>query len=567
MADRKRTGVGGARYTPLLWLGLSLLATALLLPSALRPPPDAANTSAQFSPDAPPDDDPQAIIQSLQQAASRTAGARTGDVVETTTTLPPVTAPSRGQCFGDPPRQTDSLYAAPCQPAFVGDNGGATYTGVTEEEVRVGVVVCSDTTDTGYTGITPDEPPEGEVENDRARTWRVLQKYFNTNFELYGRKIRFVHIEPESNDATSGPACADTTYRNAAVRAAEEFGVFGILSEHPSVHQEGVRRHLMMGGIFGAPQSYYADNYPYEHAWEMDGTKLGVFLTDLLCRQVIGKNAEFAGDPTMHARKRTLGLILFQGEVHDYPTEEVQQNLRNACGTEWDEVVRLNTYDNNRNQTLATAIATMKANGITTVMLALDFLTAGILTHQATQQQYFPEWIVCGCGAIDRNQLIQLFFDGANQWSHAFGIMPQEIARPPEATDWWRAYKSVDPANDPNTSVGKYAFPSMLQYVNGIQRAGPNLTPETFMQGLQSMPRRPPDPIWSIGGGYGPNDYTYSDYVSLVWYDPTAPAPDERNLPGAYRHLDGGRRYAVGEIPTEPLPWFREGINSAPEDD
>jgi hypothetical protein len=107
----------------------------------------------------------------------------------------------------------------------------------------------------------------------------------------------------------------------------------------------------------------------------------------------------------------------------------------------------------------------------------------------------------------------------------------------------------------------------MLQYVNGIQRAGPNLTPETFMRGLQSMPKRPPDPIWSIGGGYGPNDYTYSDYVSLVWYDPTAPAPDERNIPGAYRHLDGGRRYAVGEIPSEPLAWFREGINSAPEDD
>src|SRR5687767_2525254 len=85
MVERGRTGVGGARYTPLLWLGMSLVATALFLPSALRPPPDAANTSAQFSPDAPPDDDPQAIIQSLQQAASRTAGARTGEALETTT--------------------------------------------------------------------------------------------------------------------------------------------------------------------------------------------------------------------------------------------------------------------------------------------------------------------------------------------------------------------------------------------------------------------------------------------------------------------------------------------------
>ena len=136
-------------------------------------------------------------------------------------------------------------------------------------------------------------------------------------------------------------------------------------------------------------------------------------------------------------------------------------------------------------------------------------------------------------------------------------------SRPP---DWYRAYKSIDPNNDPNESVAKYMFLHALQYVNGLQMAGPGLTPDNFLNGLFKMPHRVPEPIWSIGGGYGPGDYTYADYVSLVWYDPTMPAPDELGQPGAYRHLNGGQRYKIGDIPTEALPWFTEGIASPPED-
>ena len=566
------------RLTPLAWLSVALVATVIVLPSSLRPPPDQTNTSAEFSPDAPPDDAPEAIIQSLQQAASQTAGGRreiveqgaAAAVTTTTTTLPPpIEKPSKGQCFGDPPRQTDSFYAAPCAPAFVGDNGGSTYTGVDTEEVRVAVIPCSDTTDAGYTGPTPHEPPEDEVEGAKARTYRVLQKYFNENFELYGRKIRFVPVEPEANDAGSGPACAATTYRTAMVRAAEEYDVFGAISEHPSVHEEGLRRKLMMGGIFGAPASFYTDNYPYEHAWEMGAFPLGNLLAEFLCKQVVGQPPQFNEQMDInfdYSAPRKLGLILFEGDVHNFSDQDAQDAFMEECGEEWDVIIRLNTYDNNRNQALATGIATMKAENVTTVMLALDFLTAGVLTHQSTQQQYWPEWLMCGCGAIDRNELIQLFFD-TNQWKHAFGVYPQEIARPQQATDWWRAYKSVDPDNDPNESVAKYLFQTMQQYVNGIQRAGPTLTPETFMQGLISMGYREPVPKWSIGGGYGPGDYTYGDYVSLVWFDQLEPAPDERNQPGAYRHMFGGQRYKLGEIPEGDLPWFEEGIAGPPPEE
>ena len=292
MADSRH---GRSRVAPLVWLGAGLVAVVVVLPSVRRPPPDTANTSAEFSPDAPPDESPDAIIQSLRQAASRTAGGRSeqaiveAEAVATTTTLPPPQeAASRGTCSGKPPRQTDSLYSAPSAPAFVGDNGGATYQGVTAEEIRIAVIPCSDTTDTSYEGITPDEPPATGVEDSRDRTWRVMQKYFNTNYELYGRKIRFVHVEPDA-DPTSGPACSYTGYRNAMAEAANTYNVFGVISEHPAVHLEATRRQLMGGGIYGPRNDYFENAYPYEFSWVMDGDKLVKLGNELLCKQVVDR--------------------------------------------------------------------------------------------------------------------------------------------------------------------------------------------------------------------------------------------------------------------------------------
>lgn len=548
------------RFQPLVALAVAIVCAVVFLPSVLRPPPDQTNASAEFSPDAPPEENPDAIIQSLRQAGSRTAGA-VGEIDDGQ--LPPLDAPelrpSKGGCFGDPPRQIDSLYAAPCEPAFKGDNGGATYHGVTRETVGIGTITCSGTLQTTYDGPVPQTKPV-TAEDSRDRTWRVMQQFFNQNYEFYGRTLQIYSVRPV-NDPASGPACAYTSFKAGMARLADEFKVFGALTEHPAAQLEGIRRKLMMGGIYGARPDFYADNFPHVHSWVMDAGKLVRFGNELLCKQVVGKNAVHAGDAEYRLRKRKLGLILFMGDGHETGPDYINNDFMAQCGHKYEEVIILNTYDNQRNQTLATAIATMKGKGVTTLALGLDYLTAGILTHQATQQQYFPEWFVCGCGEIDRNELVELFFD-PTQWQNAFGLTGAEIARPQEYTDWWRAYKSIDPNNDPNESVAKYAYMHLLQYMNGLQRAGPKLTPQSFMEGLMSMPKRTPVPKWSIGGGYGPGDYTYSDYVSLVWYDPFKPAPDERGQPGAYRHLNGGQRYALGQIPTEPLPWFEDRSDS-----
>src|SRR5207253_2591237 len=51
--------------------------------------------------------------------------------------LPPaIKTPSTKRCIGKPPRQTEDPLAPPCVASFAGDNFGATYQGVSKDEVN-----------------------------------------------------------------------------------------------------------------------------------------------------------------------------------------------------------------------------------------------------------------------------------------------------------------------------------------------------------------------------------------------------------------------------------------------
>jgi hypothetical protein len=55
-------------------------------------------------------------------------------------------------------------------------------------------------------------------------------------------------------------------------------------------------------------------------------------------------------------------------------------------------------------------------------------------------------------------------------------------------------------------------------------------------------------------------DYNGSDDATMIWWDPSAPAgtEDETGNPGtgAYRYVDGGKRYLSGQWPDEKVKWF-----------
>jgi hypothetical protein len=204
-----------------------------------------------------------------------------------------------------------------------------------------------------------------------------------------------------------------------------------------------------------------------------------------------------------------------------------------------------------------TVMARMKAEGVTTIVIAHNTIATGILFTAATQNNYFPEWIIPTPYAVDFNNYGQL--EPREQMDQVFGFSMWEMARPQTETDCYVAYRTVDPYSAPDGTVCDLIFPYLLQMVGGIQAAGPNLTPQTFRDGLFSLGFRRYAETYSIGGGYGPDDYTYADDFGLIWWDSDAIDPKTGN-PGAYRWVNNGARYRRGEIPSAPLPFFRDGI-------
>ncbi|HZU72832.1 MAG TPA: hypothetical protein VE990_08690 [Acidimicrobiales bacterium] len=542
---------------------MALLVIAFVLPSALRPPAQQSNQSAELSPNSPHQG--QSIIAAFSQAQSGTAGAGpnqaggTGGAAGSGAATPTaVVRPVAAYCpfgYGDPPRQTSSLYAAPCAPVWQGNNGGATWHGVSADVFRVAIVECDGDYHTTYTGPTPNQPQPGESSADT--TWRVYQQYFNSHFQFYGRQLQFVQTNPQP--------CNSTDFVQAVDSANAQWPLFAVSSPFGAATDEAQRLGLLATGLVGNGEQWFAAHQP-AFEFDMSGTELTQLTSEMMCKQLEGHPAAFTVPP-IKGRSRVYGAFLLADSDTTasgaYSPADIQNPLARQCGAKWSEVVTYDPYVNaNLAQYLATAMTKMRAAGVTTLACFCDPFTAIEIINSASQQSYFPEWIMPGTASMDLNQLAE-YYD-PSQWGHALGISALEIPRPMNEQDCYKAFKEMDPGGTPQTgylSICTIQFPRLLQLADGVQLAGPHLTPANVIKGLFKMPARRPDPQWSIGGYYGPGHWAFSDYISLVWYDPTATDPVTGNA-GAYRYMLNGQRFQVGQIPTSPLPWFQSGITT-----
>jgi hypothetical protein len=541
------------QWVPTAYLTLGGLAALLVFPSALRPPADEATTSAEFSPDAPPEEQPEAIIESLQQAASRTAGASgdDGPSETTTTTLPPpIERPGRNACWGDPPRQIESVYSPECVPAFVGDNGGATAQGVTPTEIRIAFAPdLSGTASGDDCGEIPETAETGE--GGAIRTYRVLRDWFNENLELYGRKLRFFYACSEQG--TEGEEAAASR-----VVAMKGFNTFGAIGEfNQTIPREAKRNGIVyMGNVVVVGDSYYRNLYPYVWGSRAHSTRAVSMGSEYLCRRLHGNLPFPTGDNLIdYSVPRTYGILALADASSRETVDGMVSEMKAKCGAEPEVVAEYNLDDNA--QGIGSAMAQLSAARVSTIVFMGEILTLPAQAEIANQQQYFPEWYTMGVGGFETSILLARTVS-PRQWQNAFGFSFEEIPRRPRSTPCYRAYRSLDPENDPNNSVCEILFHSMLFMFGAMQEAGPNLTPETWSRSLETAFTRPATPEWSMSGGFSATDYTYGDFAVELYWDPLAIHPDGQ--PGAYVYLNNGVRFLAEDIPSGQPPMFQGGI-------
>ena len=464
-----------------------------------------------------------------------------------TTTMPPIERARVRRCVGNPPRQTEDPQSPPCVPYFEGDNGGATYKGVTADTITLVI-------------------PEAN-----QRIIQGLETYFNKRYEFYGRKIKLV-------PGGGGENC--TERKASAVDAETALGAFGGLdatngNAGPCFQSEMARRKLMSAVVnVTFMESDMATLDPYLWQYSMSFDKIVAGVGEMFCARLAGQNAVHAPDPLLRGSKRKLGVVL-QNVLRDTDLSLAPLERELAkCGEKIWITERLSSNDDvglTSPERAQAAMIRMRNEGVTTVLnLGIAFLQQNISTA-ADSQQYFPEWIFTSYGGNDANLVIRAFWPQSTQRQSILGFTILPLHRPYDQEPGVWAFKEVDPAINPQADasivqnfVGQYR--TLLVVASGIQMAGPNLTPETFGAALQrtDFPYPADDPTRSGDVGFA-GDHSMTDGFTEFWWSEVARSPSgyvSDGGPGALCYVDGGARRRLGQWPKGPGTFFQGPCDS-----
>ena len=445
-----------------------------------------------------------------------------------------------------------SYFAGDCYAPFTGDNGGATAPGVTADTIKV-VMYQAQPTDPVLNYITAAV----KVDDTNDQTFETIKnwtKFYETYYEMYGRKIELV------NFTATGTSTDEVTARTDATTIAEDikpFAVWGGPILTTAFEDELAARKVLCIDC-GPATSYDSQIKAGPYLWSLGAIaeQTQTHVAEYINKQLKDGNAVHAGDPAMQSEKRKFGLIYLTTNAESERVEAVfEKSLADDGITLAEKVAYKSPVDL---QTDAPQlIAKLKAAGVTSVIFSGDPVAPGPLTVAATGQEYFPEWILTGAALTDTTAFGRTY--DQRQWAHAFGVSQLAARVDPQTAGTLFLYKwffGQDPPA-PTASPTRVVEPALFYAV--IQGLGPNLTAQGFQDALFAAPpttRALTQPSLSYGdkGIWPKTDFMGVDDATEVWWNPDATGPDElqRNGKGMYEYVQGGKRYLPGEWPSTP---------------
>jgi hypothetical protein len=448
------------------------------------------------------------------------------------------------QIPGDP-------YSPPCY-AFSGDNGGATFQGVTKDSITITIRTLEGPSAAeifaDISGQSVNDSPEALTD-----TVLALAEYFSQRFQLYGRKLDIQFFRGEGSGASELLGGGKEKALADAVRAAKEFRAFADLSGITIPYADALARQGVVN--FGSPypsREWFVARRPYSWSLFPDGTNVVESgAAALNSRFPPGSTVEYGG-PAIIGKPRRYAVVAPENAEYQ---ESVRAYLARAeaMGINIELNMRYKLDISSMPNQASNIIAQLKDKGITTVICACDPVMLALgMTPKANEQDYEPEWVTSGLAFVDQDIVSQLI--DSKQWAHAFGIAYNAESEPQGRSFPYAAYKQVRPNDEPAFGVEEIYYQMYLLAI-GIQMAGPNLTPQTFEAGMFAYPGGSgPRGLW----GFGEGDYTPTDDFREIWWDPDR-ISGQNNKPGAWVQLNGGQRWSPSNPPTGPAGFFREG--------
>lgn len=571
------------KYPPLLVILLALAVALFVLPSKFNLPQSNPTQTLEYAPVPPndenPDVPPDGNLAAVGLGDSPSLEGEGADGGEGPGGGPPTTIKDQGfdpgsLCVGKPGRQTIDPLAPPCVNYFNGDNYGATYQGVTGEEINLliymdgGITYNQGSDATNRTSPTAkyfdlfQDPDPDAPEHFLVKGLRTWQKYFNERFQTYNRNVHFFvyFTDCASTGCTPEDRRADGADNFARVKpfAVVSFATEGAENDYLTFM---AKKYVLNFGSFGLRPSEFFQSFP-KLIWSFlpSVEQQAASYASYVCRKVVGKPASMAG-PEYTGQKRKLGMISTSDpdEVGLRLMAQLVTQKVEACGG---DVVMHEHFPNcclaqDNGEVPAYAqrqMADFHSEDITTILWPGGI--NGNYGKTASTAGYVPEWIVLGDSLLDANNPIRLSQNTTAFDRHAIVVTPQVVEPALEQQLCYQTYREIDPEM-PRSDLGFVCefYQNLFQFFVGVQVAGPRLGPTSVDQGFHAIPQRQSGEPQVPACFYLPGDYTCVKDAEAEYWDAQGRAPGD-DRPGCWRpigdpkaDLPPGSRYLADRWP------------------
>jgi len=450
-----------------------------------------------------------------------------------------------------------SQYADPCVSKWSGNNGGATWTGVTANTITIAMRHTSDANGANSVAVEAEVEAAGGVSYTTEETYtKAMIAYWNKTIELWGRQVKLVDFNGQGNytdeeeDTGQAAACADADAIATSVHAFGAIDFEGDYETGPFAQCAARYRLYVPEGAAYYPESFYQQLNPYVWGVAMNCTLVAQNYAEFAGKQLFDYPTEWAGDDVatpLNGLPRKIATYVPNNAGYQSCQSEGNQILEKQYGVsssrldQYNYALDISTFP----QDAQKAIIQFSADKDTSVLLSCDPISPIFLTQDAVQQHYYPEWLLDGVALTDTDSFAQLWDQSAID-SHLFGLS-QAGSTAALLNPNGEAGKFLTAAGVPINPSSVVDYYELLPMFNQLQAAGPDLTPANIAAGSAVLPPG--------GSDYTPEGpWDFGSYHTLIrgsrqiYWEGTETSPAD-GKPGTYVALAGGRFYQPGQYP------------------